>query len=71
MKIYLVAVVEGLSVVVALTVVVDSIVGVSTVTGVLSVVAEVDVDSSSLPLLQAANAAIANTKKSFFMFSVF
>jgi hypothetical protein len=61
-----VAVVEGLSVVV-----VDSRVGVATVTGLLSVVADIDVDSSSLPLLQAANAAIANTKKSFFMFSVF
>ena len=45
-------------------------VGATSVAGV-SVVAEVSV-LSSLPLLQAVtDAAIANTKKSFFMFSVF
>lgn len=62
-----VAVVEGLSVVVETVVVVVSTVG----AGVVVVADSVVVELSSLPLLQAANAAIANTKKSFFMFSVF
>ena len=66
-----VAVVEGLSVVVAVVVVAISVVGGVEVIVALSVVAELEVESSSLPLLQAAKAAIANTKKSFFMFSVF
>ena len=59
--------VDGLSVVVTVVVVALSIVGVA-----VSVVVELDVvDSSSLVSLQAVNAAIASTKKSFFMFSVF
>ena len=66
------AVVEGLSVVVVeLIVVAVSVVVAADVVVPESVVAEVEVESASLPLLQAAKAATASTKKSFFMFSVF
>jgi len=51
---------------------VTSVVAEGVVDDEVSVVAEEDVESASLlPLQAAAKAAIANTKKSFFMFSVF
>jgi len=72
---YLVAVVEGAASVdegAAVVAEVSVEVGVSVVAAGVSVVAEDSVVPESLPLLQAAtDAAIANTKKSFFMFSVF
>ena len=68
-----VAVVEGLSVVVDVTVVVGaiSVVGAAAVVVVVSVVEDTEVSPSLLSLQAVAKAAIANTKKSFFMFSVF
>jgi pyruvate carboxylase len=45
--------------------------GVAIVAGTTSVDAGVASEDVASPLLQAAKAAIANTKKSFFMFSVF
>ena len=68
-----VEVVEGLSVEVTVVVVDEvSVVAEGVVVTDWSVVADVEVESSVLSLLQAvAKAAIANTKKSFFMFSVF
>ena len=61
---------EGVLIVVLALISVE--VGVSVVVAGVSVVAEDSVVLESLPLLQAVtDAAIANTKKSFFMFSVF
>jgi hypothetical protein len=61
---------EGVLIVVLALISVE--VGVSVVVAGVSVVAEDSVELESLPLLQAVtDAAIANTKKSFFMFSVF
>jgi len=61
---------EGVLIVVLALISVE--VGVSVVVAGVSVVAEDSVVLESLPLLQAVtDAAIANTKKRFFMFSVF